>query len=68
MVPCLQQLPNVDPETGTKDAAVPYKVIMKFRKGLDPLEKMKPCIGCNAVPSREGVVKVGDDVYVKKMW
>ncbi|KAF5356153.1 hypothetical protein D9756_003693 [Leucocoprinus leucothites] len=61
-------LPNVDPETGEKDAAVPYKVIMKFRKGLDPVEKMKPCIGCNAVPQAEGIVSVGDDVYVKKMW
>ncbi|KAJ3575248.1 hypothetical protein NP233_g1216 [Leucocoprinus birnbaumii] len=61
-------LPNVDPETGLKDAAVPYKVIMKFRKGLDPAEKMKPCVGCNAVPSGEGVVSVGDDIYVKKMW
>jgi len=61
-------LPNVDPETGLKDAAVPYKVTMKFRKGLDPIEKMKPCLGCNAVPWGSGTVNVGDDVYVKKMW
>jgi len=61
-------LPNVDPETGVRDAAVPYKVIMKFRKGIDPIEKMKPCIGCNGVPETDGEVKVGDDVYVKKMW
>jgi hypothetical protein len=51
-----------------KDAAVPYKVIMKFRKGIDPVEKMKPCVGCNAVPQASGTIKVGDDVYVKKMW
>ncbi|KXN90106.1 MOSC domain-containing protein 1, mitochondrial [Leucoagaricus sp. SymC.cos] len=61
-------LPNVDPETGVKDAAVPYKVIMKFRKGLDPVEKMKPCVGCNAVPKAGGTVSVGDGIYVKKMW
>lgn len=61
-------LPNVDPETGVKDAAVPYKVIMKFRKGIDPVEKMKPCLGCNAVPWGSGTVNVGDDIYVRKMW
>lgn len=59
-------LPNVSPETGVRDAAVPYKVIMKFRTGLDPTQKMKPCVGCNGVPDRAGVVKVGDRVYVKK--
>ncbi|KAF9486556.1 hypothetical protein BDN70DRAFT_870140 [Pholiota conissans] len=60
-------LPNVSPETGVRDNAVPYKVLMKFRIGLDPVEKMKPCVGCNAVPSGNGSVKVGDWVYVKKM-
>jgi len=40
---------------------------MKFRTGLDPKHKSKPCVGCNAVPSGSGVVKVGDVVYVKKM-
>lgn len=59
-------LPNVSPETGVRDAAVPYKVIMKFRTGLDPTQKMKPCVGCNGVPDGPGVVKVGDRVYVKK--
>ncbi|EKM77780.1 hypothetical protein AGABI1DRAFT_115040 [Agaricus bisporus var. burnettii JB137-S8] len=61
-------LPNVDPDTGIKDAAVPYKVMMKFRKGIDPADKMKPCFGCNGVPKGEGEMKVGDTVYVKKMW
>jgi len=60
-------LPNVNPETGESDKAVPYKVLMKFRVGLDPIHKMKPCVGCNAVPHGNGTVNVGDRVYVKKM-
>ncbi|KAJ2934322.1 hypothetical protein H1R20_g2796, partial [Candolleomyces eurysporus] len=60
-------LPNVSPETGERDAAVPYKVIMKFRTGLDPKSKLKPCVGCNAVPAGHGCVQVGDWVYVKKL-
>lgn len=60
-------LPNVSPETGIRDAAVPYKVIMKFRTGLDSKEKMKPCVGCNAVPDANGRVSVGDWVYVRKL-
>lgn len=63
----IDQLPNVSPETGIRDNAVPYKVLMKFRTGLDPTEEMKPCVGCNAVPSGNGSVNVGDWVYVKKM-
>lgn len=61
------QLPNVSPETGERDQAVPYKVLMKFRTGLDPTQKMKPCVGCNAVPRGSGVVKVGDSLHIKKM-
>lgn len=61
------QLPNVNPETGERDNAVPYKVLMKFRTGIDPTHKMKPCVGCNGVPASDGLVKVGDLVYVKKM-
>ncbi|KAG8219375.1 hypothetical protein J3R82DRAFT_293 [Butyriboletus roseoflavus] len=56
----LSQLPNVDPATGVRDEAVPYKVIMKFRRGLDPTRASAPCVGCNGVPAGEGVVKVGD--------
>ncbi|KAF8641062.1 hypothetical protein AX17_000706 [Amanita inopinata Kibby_2008] len=59
-------LPNVGPETGQRDKAVPYKVLMKFRTGLDPEEMMKPCVGCNAVPAGNGVVNVGDLVHVRK--
>ncbi|TFK41978.1 MOSC N-terminal beta barrel domain-containing protein [Crucibulum laeve] len=60
-------LPNVSPETGERDKAVPFKVLMKFRTGVDPMQKMKPCVGCNGVPDGDGVVRVGDVVFVKKM-
>ena len=58
------QLPNVDPESGVKDEAVPYKVLMKFRTGIAPSQRLKPCIGCNGAPSGSGVIKVGDLVNV----
>ncbi|PAV22641.1 cysteine ase [Pyrrhoderma noxium] len=50
-------LPNVDPDTGVRDAAVPYKVLMKFRSGKDPARLSKPCFGCNGVPSGNGVIR-----------
>ncbi|KAF7307260.1 Rotamase-domain-containing protein [Mycena indigotica] len=56
-------LPNVDPVKGERDKAVPYKIIMKFRTGVDPVNKMKPCVGVNAVPLSEGEVRVGDVVH-----
>lgn len=59
-------LPNVDPEDGTRDKAVPFKVLMKFRTGLDPENMRSPCFGCNGVPRGDGVVCVGDDVAVTK--
>jgi hypothetical protein len=40
---------------------------MKFRMGLDPKHKMKPCVGSNAVPQGLGTVRVGDTVFVRKM-
>lgn len=43
-------------------------MLMKFRTGLDAMDKLKPCVGCNGVPDGEGVVKVGDAVFVHKMW
>ncbi|KAF8131616.1 hypothetical protein EV363DRAFT_1164985 [Boletus edulis] len=64
-VRCL--LPNVDPATGVRDAAVPYKVIMKFRRGLDPERMGLPCVGSYGIFMEEGVVKVGDWVHVRKM-
>ncbi|KAF8844115.1 hypothetical protein BDN67DRAFT_895589, partial [Paxillus ammoniavirescens] len=60
-------LPNVDPATGVRDAAVPYKAMMKFRRGLDPARSSAACIGCNGILTGEGVVKVDDWVHVRKM-
>jgi len=60
-------LPNVDIRTGIRDKAVPYKVLMKFRKGLDPTQASKACMGCNGVPSGNGTVRVGDWVHVRKV-
>ncbi|KAI0348181.1 hypothetical protein BDW22DRAFT_1350346 [Trametopsis cervina] len=57
-------LPNVDVQTGVRDAAVPYKVIMKIRSGVDALDLSKPCFGCNGVPRGEGVIRIGDLVTV----
>ncbi|KAK0208993.1 MOSC N-terminal beta barrel domain-containing protein [Desarmillaria ectypa] len=64
-VRCL--LPNVSPDTGVRDTAVPYKVLMKVRTGIDPANKMKPCVGCNGVPLGEGVIRLGDKVIIKRM-
>lgn len=61
------QLPNVHPETGVRDKAVPFKILMKFRTGQDPVQKNKPCFGCNAVPSGSGVIHVDDSVDVLKV-
>ncbi|KAG7099956.1 hypothetical protein E1B28_001749 [Marasmius oreades] len=59
-------LPNVSPETGEKDKSVPLKVLMKFRLGLDPNRKYSACVGTWGAPLQEGVVKVGDRVFVRK--
>lgn len=63
----LSQLPNVAPETGVRDKAVPYKVLMKFRTNIDPENKWKPCFGCNGVPLGYGEIRVGDQVGVRKI-
>jgi len=60
-------LPIIDPETGARDKAVPFKVIMRFRTGKDPARLSSPCFGCNGVPSAPGVVRVGDSVKVLKL-
>ncbi|KAG5643498.1 hypothetical protein DXG03_000739 [Asterophora parasitica] len=60
-------LPNVSPDTGIRDAAVPFKMIMKFRTGIDPDAMRTPCVGSNGVPAASGVVSVGDTVFVRKM-
>ncbi|KAI6136190.1 MOSC N-terminal beta barrel domain-containing protein [Pisolithus sp. B1] len=59
-------LPNVDTMTGVRDNAVPLKSLVKFRRGLDPARASLPCLGCNGIFTREGVVKVGDWVHVKQ--
>ncbi|KAF8832747.1 hypothetical protein HHX47_DHR1001458 [Lentinula edodes] len=65
--PGILLLPNVCPDTGVRDKAVPYKVLMKFRIGLDPQNKMKPCVGCNGVPLGSGIIQVGDSVNVRRI-
>ena len=60
------QLPNVDPSTGVRDKAVPYKVLMKFRRGKDPAMPGKACFGCNGVPKGTGIIRVGDFVHVRE--
>lgn len=60
-------LPNVHPETGVRDKAVPLKVLMKHRRGLDPKRPSQSCMGCNGVLTADGVVKVGDWIHMRKM-
>lgn len=63
------QLPNVDPQTGIRDNAVPYKIMMKSgRGGLAPENKVRPCMGINGVPGGSGVIRVGDRVTVLESW
>ncbi|KAI6154050.1 hypothetical protein BKA82DRAFT_4096936 [Pisolithus tinctorius] len=59
-------LPNVDTVTGVRDNAVPFKPMMKFRKGLDPARADAPCLGCNGIFTKEGVMRVGDWVHVRQ--
>jgi uncharacterized protein len=54
----------VDVDSGERDNAVPYKVMMSFRAELDPLGRMKPCFGRNGVPEGDGVISVGDVVRI----
>ncbi|KIK91112.1 hypothetical protein PAXRUDRAFT_150234, partial [Paxillus rubicundulus Ve08.2h10] len=60
-------LPNIDPGTGVRDAAVPHKVMLKFRRGLDPARSSASCLGCNGIVTGKGVVRVNDWVHVRKM-
>ncbi|KAH9923163.1 armadillo-type protein [Epithele typhae] len=57
-------LPNVDPSTGMRDAAVPYKVLLKFRR-KDPTKNTKSCFGCNAIVGDQGIIRVGDRMEAK---
>ncbi|KAJ7897249.1 MOSC N-terminal beta barrel domain-containing protein [Mycena olivaceomarginata] len=57
-------LPNVSPETGVMDKAVPYKTLIKFRR-VDPAAPMKACVGTNGCPQGEGLIRVGDCVAAR---
>ncbi|TFY55475.1 hypothetical protein EVJ58_g8225 [Rhodofomes roseus] len=59
-------LPNVDPGVGVRDAAVPFKVLMKFRTGMYHEGKNKPCFGTYGVFNDSGVIKVGDVVTIEE--
>ncbi|KZT73416.1 hypothetical protein DAEQUDRAFT_703847 [Daedalea quercina L-15889] len=59
-------LPNVDPDLGVRDAAVPFKILMKFRTGMYQEGKNKPCFGTYGIFGDSGVLKVGDIVSVKE--
>lgn len=61
------QATNVDPKTGERDAAVPLKVLLKFRTGKDPARMSKACFGCYAVVGGDGVLRVGDEVEVQEV-
>ncbi|KAG6855239.1 hypothetical protein H0H87_006338 [Tephrocybe sp. NHM501043] len=68
VIPCIRcLLPNVSPDSGERDSAVPFKVLMKFRTGLVPSNKLGPCVGHYGVFRENGVISVGDVVYVKKL-
>ncbi|KAJ7876394.1 hypothetical protein B0H14DRAFT_2501408 [Mycena olivaceomarginata] len=57
-------LPNISPETGVMDKAVPYKTLQKFRR-IDPQMPSKACVGTNGCPQGEGLIRVGDCVAVR---
>ncbi|KIY73375.1 hypothetical protein CYLTODRAFT_417060 [Cylindrobasidium torrendii FP15055 ss-10] len=60
-------LPNVNPDDGTRDKAVPYKPLLKIRVGVDAANKRKPCLGCNGIPLGCGELRVGDRVSVRRL-
>lgn len=58
--------PNVDPSKGMRDKAVPYKVLMKCRRGKDPTRPQKVFFGSYGVPKGSGVIRVGDVLHVRE--
>ncbi|KAJ6520190.1 MOSC N-terminal beta barrel domain-containing protein [Mycena sanguinolenta] len=54
-------LPNIAPDSGEMDKAIPYKVLQKFRR-VDSTAPSKSCVGANGCPQGEGTVRVGDAV------
>jgi len=58
-------VPNIDPETGIRDAFLPYRVIIQSRKVDTTLEK--PCFGMLSCTREDhGTLSVGDVVRVTK--
>ncbi|KAF2238167.1 MOSC-domain-containing protein [Viridothelium virens] len=56
---CLRcQVPNVNPETGVKHDAQPWKTLCEYRR-IDLGFKGKPVFGMLCVPANEGVIEVG---------
>ena len=47
---------------------MPYKVTAKFRAGGDPLKPLLPCVGNYGVVDESGTVRVGDVIYVTKLF
>ena len=62
----MPQLPNVDPSEGVRDAAVPLKVLMKFRTSMYHEAKNKAAFGTYGIFGGSGVMKVNDVVTVKQ--
>ena len=59
MVDLCTAAPKRAPSDGVRDAAVPYKVLLKFRrKEFGASGQVKPCFGCNVSGCGEGVVHV----------
>lgn len=57
-------LPNVDPESGIADKAVPFKIISKYRR-VDVRDKYSPCVGVNAVSLVDGfAISLGDTITI----
>jgi uncharacterized protein YcbX len=54
----------VNPDNGERDKTVPYKVLMKFRSGLNERGKLTAYVGCNGVAAGCGIIRVGDVVHV----
>ncbi|PCH34340.1 hypothetical protein WOLCODRAFT_135652 [Wolfiporia cocos MD-104 SS10] len=59
-------LPNVDPETGVRDAAVPFMILTKHRTKKDIYNPKKPCFGCYGMFGGSGTVRLGDPITVKE--
>ena len=76
----IEQLPNIDPDSATRDLAVPSRVLAKFRKVDVYVRRGLPtcltrqlgdanCFGVNAAPqTSSGILRVGDRFKVTYRW